>query len=136
MKLNFSIHIQKLVDKCKKALNIMRCLAGVDWGACRQSLKIIYCALIRSAIDYGSMVYCTASKTQLVKLEAIQSQAMRICCGAFRSSPISAVQVEMGLMPQVIRRLKLKMRYFISIKGHSDSHPVKMVLEDCWEYGH
>lgn len=136
LKLNFSIHIQKLVDKCKKALNIMRCLAGVDWGACRQSLKIIYCALIRSAIDYGSMVYCTASKTQLVKLEAIQSQAMRICCGAFRSSPISAVQVEMGLMPQVIRRLKLKMRYFISIKGHSDSHPVKMVLEDCWEYGH
>uniref|UniRef100_A0A9J8CA31 Uncharacterized protein n=1 Tax=Cyprinus carpio carpio TaxID=630221 RepID=A0A9J8CA31_CYPCA len=45
-------------------------------------------------------------------------------------------KLEMGLMPQVIRRLKLKMRYFISIKGHSDSHPVKMVLEDCWEYGH
>ncbi len=22
----------------------------------------------------------------------------------------------------------------MSIKGHSESHPVKMVLKDCWEY--
>lgn len=56
LKINFKIHIQKLVDKCKKALNVMRCLAGVDWGACQQSLKIMYFALIRAAIDYGNMV--------------------------------------------------------------------------------
>ncbi len=31
-KLNFRIHIQKMVDKCKKAINLMRCLAGVEWG--------------------------------------------------------------------------------------------------------
>uniref|UniRef100_A0A671QEF9 Reverse transcriptase domain-containing protein n=1 Tax=Sinocyclocheilus anshuiensis TaxID=1608454 RepID=A0A671QEF9_9TELE len=133
-KLDFRIHIQKIVDKGKKAINVMRCLAGVEWGACRQSLKRIYCALIRAAIDYGSMVYSSASKTQLLKIEAIQSQALRICCGAIRSSPIAAVQVEMDEMPQEIRRLKLKMRYWINIKGHLDSHPVKKVLKDCWEY--
>lgn len=52
-KLIFAIHIQKKVDKCKNVLNILRCLAGVDWGARRHSLKKIYCALIRSTIDYG-----------------------------------------------------------------------------------
>ncbi len=131
-KLNFRIHIQKMVDKCKKAINVM-CLAGAEWGACCQSLKRIYCALIRAAIDYGSMVYSSASKSQLLKIEAIQSQALRIC-GAIRSSPITAVQVEMGEMPLEIRSLKLKMRYWINIKGQLDSHPVKKVLKDCWEY--
>ncbi len=112
----------------------MRCLAGVEWGACRQSLKRVYGALIKAAIDYGCMVYSSASKSQLLKVEAIQSQALRICCGAIRSSPITAVQVEMGEMPLEFRRLKLKMRYWINIKGHSDSHPIKKVLKNCWEY--
>ncbi len=133
-KLNFRIHIQKMVDKCKKAINLMRCLAGVEWGACRQSLKRVCSALIRAAIDYGCMVYSSASKSQLLKVEAIQSQALRICCGAIRSSPVSAVQVEMGEMPLEFRRLKLKMRYWINIKGHSDSHPIKKVLKNRWEY--
>ncbi len=86
-KLNSRIHIQKMVDKCKKAINLMRCLAGVEWGACRQSLKRVNSALIRADIDYGCMVYISASKSQLLKVEAIQSQALRICCGAIRSSP-------------------------------------------------
>ncbi len=54
----------------------MRCLAGVEWGACRQSLKRVYGALIRAAIDYGCMVYSSASKSQLLNVEAIQSQAL------------------------------------------------------------
>ncbi len=40
----------------------------------------------------------------------------------------------MGEMPLEFRRLKLKMRYWINIKGHSDSHPIKKVLKNCWEY--
>ncbi len=77
------------------------------------------------------MVYSSASKSQLLKVEAIQSQTLRICCGAIRSSPITAVQVERGKMPLEFRRLKLKMRYWINIKGHSDSHPIKKVLKNC-----
>ncbi len=30
----------------------------------------------------------------------------------------------MGEMPLEFRRLKFKMRYWINIKGHSDSHPI------------
>lgn len=41
-KLTFGIHIQKLIDKCKKGINVMRCLAGVEWGVSRPSLRRIY----------------------------------------------------------------------------------------------
>jgi len=79
-KLTFGIHIQKLTDKCKKGIHVMRCLVGVEWGASRPSLRRIYSSLIR------------------------QTQALRISRGAFRTS----IQVEMGEMPLEVRRRKLK----------------------------
>ncbi len=38
-KLTFGIHIQKVINKCKKGVNVLRCLAGLDWGATIHSLK-------------------------------------------------------------------------------------------------
>lgn len=133
-KLTFSIHIKKLIDKCKKGINIMRCLAGVEWGARSHSLKRIYSVLIRSAIDYGSIIYSSAAEVWLKKVDVIQNQALRISCRAFCTSPISSILVEMGEMPLEIHRRKLRMRYWINIRGQDERHPVKKVLEDCWEY--
>lgn len=28
----WAVHIQKMIEKCKKVLNAMRCLRGVEWG--------------------------------------------------------------------------------------------------------
>ncbi len=65
-------------------------------------MKSIYIALIRSVLDYGSIVYDSAAKT-LLKLDVIQAQALRLCCGAFKTTPVSALQVEVGEMPLQIR---------------------------------
>lgn len=110
------------------------CLSGADWGASSQSLKIIYSAVIKSSIDYGSIVYCLANKSLLKKVEVVQSQALCICSGAFRTSPVNALQVEMGEMPLELRRLPFRMRYWAGVKCHSEYHPVKNLLKDCWEY--
>lgn len=74
----------------------MRCVAGQVWGADMFALKIIYITLIRSVLDYGSM-YGSSAKTQLEKLEIIQAQ--EFSCGTYRSSPVAALQVEVGEMP-------------------------------------
>lgn len=133
-RLTFASHIKKVVEKCKKGVNVLRCLAGVDWGATRYSLKRIYCAMIRPIIDYGGIVYSSAAPSILKKVNGVQSQALRIACGAFRTSPISALQVEMAEMPLEIRRIKLKMAYWCSVKGHADAHPVKDVVKESWEH--
>ncbi len=92
--------------------------------------------MIRAILDYGCMVYGSAAKSQLEKLEKIQSQALRVCCGAYPSSPISALQVEMGEMPVHLRRRKqLILTYWANLKGQQDNHPIKGVLEACWEHG-
>jgi ribonuclease HI len=91
--------------------------------------------MIRPVIDYGCTVYSSASASKLKKINVIQSQALRISCGAFRTSPIPAMQVEMAEMPLDVRRLQLKMSYWSTLKGHDENHPVKKILEKCWEYG-
>ena len=129
-KLNFKSHVQKMVSKCKKAINLMKCLSGYSWGATGFSLKRIYIAIIRSALDYGCTVYKSSAKTTLAELDRVQAKALRLCCGAFRTSPIPALQVEVGEMPLHLRRLQLSLTYWVNLQGHEASHPTKQVLEE------
>uniref|UniRef100_A0A3Q3FG90 SPRY-associated domain-containing protein n=1 Tax=Labrus bergylta TaxID=56723 RepID=A0A3Q3FG90_9LABR len=50
-----------------------------------------------------------------------------------KSSPICALQVEVGEMPLCLRRKQLLANYWLNLRGHGDSHPTKSVLKDCWE---
>lgn len=68
-------------------------------GAERETLLMIYRAMIRSTLDYGCVVFGSASKSVLEKLDRLQAKALRICCGAFRTTPIPALLVEMGEAP-------------------------------------
>jgi len=102
-KLTWKVHLDKIKDKCKKIINIIRCLSGQEWGASRASLQNIYWALMRSVFDYGCIAYMSAAETNLKQLDVLQAQALRICSGSFKSSPVSSMQVEMGEMPLGIR---------------------------------
>uniref|UniRef100_A0A672Q0W8 Ankyrin-1-like n=1 Tax=Sinocyclocheilus grahami TaxID=75366 RepID=A0A672Q0W8_SINGR len=94
----------------------------------------IYISLIRSIMDYGCLVYGSANKSNFIQLDRIQSQALRICYGAFLTSPVSALQVEMGEMPLQIRRQQLIVSYWANLRGQSGNHPTKKVLRPSWEH--
>lgn len=132
-KLKWNIHIQKIVDKCKRKLNILRCLVGSDWGAERQSLKQIYTGIIRSDLDYGCLVYSSAAKTHLDKLDRIQHQALRLCTGAFKTTPTAALEVETGEMPLDLRRTTLGINYWLNLMSNKGGHPTLEILKPCWE---
>ena len=80
--LTWKEHVGQVEDKCKKVLNVMRCLTGVEWGADTASLRCIYVALIRSRLDYGSVAYGSAAKSVLAGLDRIQTQ------GLHRNTPV------------------------------------------------
>lgn len=81
-------HIRSIVKKNKRVINVMRCLAGLEWGADIASLKYIYVTLIRARIDYGCAVYGAAAKSALSDLDVIQALALRICLGAVKSAQV------------------------------------------------
>ena len=56
-KLSFLPHLRYLKNECTKALNLLRVVAHTSWGADQQTLLHLYRSLVRSKLDYGSIVY-------------------------------------------------------------------------------
>ena len=53
-------NISVLKTQCKEALNLMQVVAHLMWGGHRDTLLMLYPAIVRSKLDYGSIVYGTA----------------------------------------------------------------------------
>lgn len=111
----------------------MRMVTGHNWGADRLSLINIYKALIRLTIDYGCIMYSSACKTSLKKIERMQFKALRIALGDFKTTHTSALLVESKETPINLRYEKLSLNYWVRLKG-SFSNPALSVCSDCWEY--
>ena len=74
-------------------------------------VTVIFRSLIRSKLDYGAVVYGSARKSYLRILEPVQNQALRLCLGAFRTSPATSLHIEANEMPLDLRRRKLASQY-------------------------
>ena len=131
-KLTWRAHIQYVINRCNKRMNLLRAVSGTDWGADKRTLIIIYRALIRSVVDYGSIAYDSASKTTKKLLDQIQSKALRICCGAMMMTPIAAMQVDCGETSLERRRSELQFQYRAKLQASSEN-PTKAIIKDCWQ---
>ena len=117
-KLTFEPHIKYLKARCQKSRNILKVLSRTEWGADRTSLLKLYRSLVRSKLDYGCVVYGSASKTALAKLDPAHNQGLRLSLGAYRSSPVESLYVEAHEPPLEIRREKLALQYTIKLKAN------------------
>ena len=86
-----------------------------DWGADHLTLLTIYRSLLRSKLDYGCIVYGAARKFYLRQIETIENEALRICLGAFRTSPISSLHVEANELPFHLRCIKHGLTFVLRI---------------------
>jgi hypothetical protein len=130
-RLTFTQHIDYVVDKCRKRINLMKSLSGTEWGASRSTQMLIYKSLIRSVLDYGSIAYDVMSDSHKRKLDSIQFQALKVASGAMISTSLSSLQVELGELPLNLRRKELQIKYLAKIKSIPD-HPARKVAQSDW----
>ncbi|GFT90271.1 uncharacterized protein TNCV_701831 [Trichonephila clavipes] len=123
-KLTFLPHVLYLRKRCERSLNILKVLSNTLWGADRVSLLRVYHALILSRLDYGCAVYGSARASVLKRLDTIHHSALRICSGAFRTSPVTSLYVVCHQPPLELRRRQLCANYFIRAMS-VPSHPLK-----------
>ena len=111
-KLNFKAHIDYIRQKCEKGMNLLKVVAKMDWGADRSVLLRLYRSFVCSRLESGCAVFSSARKSYLKKLEPIQNQGLRICLGAFRTSPMQSLYVEANEPPLYLRFDKLCNYYY------------------------
>ena len=113
-------------------------VAHLKWGGDRNTLLILYRAIVRSKLDYGFIVYGTASNTNLRQLNSIHNSGLRFALGAFYTSPVSSVYTEANEAPLEERPLKLSMHYylksraFINNPAHHALHEFDQITRDLY----
>jgi len=127
-KLNFKEHIATIRKKCVAPMNLLRVLSHFDWGADRKILLQLFKSLIRSKIDYGSVVYGAARPSYIKRLESIHNAGLRLCTGAYRTSPIPSLQVEANELPMALRRDQLSLQYATKLKSNQSNPAYEAVF--------
>ena len=90
-----------------------------DWG---------FTGLIRSKLDYVCIVYGSAKRSYLAVLDPIANHGLRLCSGAFRTSPIESLQVETDEPSLETRRLKLSLQYYMKMKANPENPAYSCVV--------
>ena len=75
--LKFKEQVDYLIDKCSNRLNCLKVLSSKAFKLTTKTLVQIYSTLIRSVLEYSSMINCRISKKNYKKLQAIQNSALR-----------------------------------------------------------
>lgn len=127
-KLTFENHINLLIKSSTKALNILRSLAGVNWGSDPKILSMLYKSLVRSHFDYSSLAYMNCNVTLLKKLDIIQNKALRIITGAMCSTPINAMQCESCIPPLILRRIQLASNFCLKLISSDNKSVMDRIL--------
>ena len=127
--LSFKQHISVLKTQCKEALNLIRVVAQLKWGGDRDTLLMLYRTIVRSKLDYGCIVYDTASSANLRQLDSIHNAGLRLALGAFCTSPVSSMYTEANETPLEQRRLKLSMNYYLKTCACTDN-PAHHALQE------
>ena len=88
-KLSFIPHINLLLNKCYRTLNIIKYLQGISWGSDPLTLLTFYKNFVRAIIDYGCVVYFPTRKNLINKIEQVQYKAIRAALGYRTTTPIN-----------------------------------------------
>ncbi|KAG5860673.1 hypothetical protein JTB14_028414 [Gonioctena quinquepunctata] len=107
-KLYWKQHIEYLGNRCKRAMNVIRCIANINWGADKEVLLQLYRSMILSKIS-------SARQSHLKILERIQSYALKLCLGAFPTSPLPSLQCLSGIPRLSLRIQQLTLCYGAAI---------------------
>ena len=97
-KLSFVPHLKYVKKRGSKALTISKVIGYTEWGADRKVMLRLYRSLVRSMLD------------------PIHNQGLRLCLGAFRTSPVESLYVDAHEPCLGARRAKLSMQYASKIK--------------------
>ena len=81
-------HCVALSERCAKDIRLLRIVSSRGWGSDSITLRSLYISLIRSKLQYGSLLFHTFTRTTLEVLDRIQYAAARIILGVLQCTPV------------------------------------------------
>ena len=131
-RLSYKAHFDDITEKVAKRLNLLKRLASTNWGTNKKTLRQLYTGYVRAVFDYSAPLQATASRTNQLKLDRLQNQGLRFVCGALRTTPSSACEIDADVEPLRLRRERYTALTLERLKRMEDDNPCKKMV-DHWE---
>jgi len=125
--LHWKAHINDIALKARRKLNLMIPLKmKVD----RKSLEVMYRSFVQPSMEYASVVWGGSYDSDILKLENIHLDAMRLITGATARSNIIKVHEEFGgyTVQDRIKQATLTMLFKI-VRGNAPQYLINIMLE-------
>ena len=81
----------------------------------------------QTRLDYGCQIYSSACKSKLQELDVVHNMGLRICSGAFRTSPVESIYVDTHQLPLDLRREELGLRYVVRVQSSPENPSNKLI---------
>ena len=114
-----------------RALNLL-CIVSMERRPTNPILNL-YRSFIRSKLDYGCVVYGSSRSFNLRMLDAIQNHALRLCLGAYWTTPSSSC-VLANEHPLCLPRKKLSMQYCLKHSSTSQNPAYSVVFAGKFKF--
>ena len=94
--LTFKTQVESTKLRCKKGMSALKAMASK--GIEQRHLFLLYQSVILSVIDYG-LGLTTLSQSNLLKLDRVQNEAMRVILGTTKDTPIETMRYLLNCHP-------------------------------------
>ena len=96
---SFNKHCVQVANRVSKINNVLKALAGTNWGQQKDTLLMTYKALGRSIANYAALVWSiNASETNIGKIQRAYNEALRIITGSHKMSSIDHIHSETKML--------------------------------------
>ena len=112
-RLTWASHVHMIADRAIRSINVIRISSRVSWGVTPSMLLFAYRGLVRSTLEWGSLLFSSACGGTLRLLDRAQYMALRAVLGCMQSTPVSIHFSESGEPPLGLRRNLLNYRFLI-----------------------
>ena len=118
-KLTYKDHINDIVSRCKKRLNLLKALCGQNWGASPETILYTYRSFIRPILEYICILFARADESLLRKIQAVETMAIKI---AHRLPPWTTNHFcyEYFSFEKILDRLKTQSKQFLQKNSNDD----------------
>ena len=123
---SFNKHCVQVANRVSKINNVLKALAGTNWGQQKETLLMTYKALGRSIANYAAPVWIiNASETNIGKIQRAQNEALRIITGSHKMSSIDHIHSETKMLQVEDHLNLLSAQYLVQCLDTENHHITK-----------
>ena len=137
-RLTFKEHVNIMANRGRSVTNGLRILGNTVRGLSQANMQTLYRTCVIPILAYASPIWFRPDRRQksyVQKLQVCQNHALRLICGAFKTTPSQALEVLSYVPPIHVTLQKFSERYALRLARLPDASPVICRLPLQWQKG-